>query len=88
MSRVVDPKIFDEPRNNGPLQSKYPYDLWTNGQAHQLIRGEDWSEEIPIANIRIMLAKGFRIRGFQIRSRKIDDDTLVIQAINEFEERE
>ena len=80
MSEVVNPKVFENYRHHD-AQSKYPYDLWTDGRAHKLTKGIDWSDKVSANNARISIAKGFRNRGFKLRSMVIDERTIVIQAL-------
>jgi hypothetical protein len=79
VSRVVDPqRVFVGRAARGPLTDWARY---CDGQAHELKRGEDWDDDIPVASKRSSFRQWAKRNGLntaRVHTTISDEDTMVI----------
>lgn len=73
MAKTLDSFNFGTRTNS----TDYPWDDWTDGRVWELTRGVDFTSNA--ASFRAHLYKVSKDRGIDVRSRIIDEDTIVFR---------
>ena len=68
---------FDSWQRGGT--TKYPWDRWFNGDVWLLTKGEDFT--VAASSIRASAQQAGRGRSIKIRSRILNDGSVVLQAL-------
>jgi hypothetical protein len=83
VAEILDEFDFTKRGTGRGRPEKYPWDNWTNGEIWKIVAGTDFS--CKAENIQGALFNAARKRGMRVKTKKLDEKTVVFQFSNSSE---